>query len=433
MSNPKTLIVGTVPFNTQSTSRALDAYFHYWEKENVAQIFSSPQTPVKGHCGTLYQITDFRLLQCWKGKCEDPGVIFNYEYLPDSNESTDRTDESKQARDAYKFGAKHSPLTHLLRKMLWRKKYWCTEKLNKWLDEFAPECVFVCSSDDYFINEIALYVADRFNVPIVTAISDDYVFNYQFSLNPLYMLYKKTYIKLVSKLYRKPNSAIYISDKIRDKYNSEFGMDGETVYLTSTTKRKEFSYINADKPLITYFGNIRMGRNNSLNDIGYALGRIDPDYRLEIYSGEMDPSIYGIFLDNPNIIYGGTIPYEQVQQKMAKSDVTVIVEGFEPGDIYWSRYSLSTKAADSLASGATILTYGSQECGIIEYMQSTKASFVCTEKQDLETLIRDMLTNKELQKQFYDQQIIMTREHHNIEASCATVERIITNTIAHGK
>ena len=32
--HPRVLIVGTVPYNTKSTSRAFDAYFHYWEKEN---------------------------------------------------------------------------------------------------------------------------------------------------------------------------------------------------------------------------------------------------------------------------------------------------------------------------------------------------------------------------------------------------------------
>ena len=69
---------------------------------------------------------------------------------------------------------------------------------------------------------------------------------------------------------------------------------------------------------------------------------------------------------------------------MQSSDITIIVEGFREEDINLSRYSLSTKAADALASGATILTYGSQECGIVEYMQSTKASFVCTEKEKME-------------------------------------------------
>ena len=30
--------------------------------------------------------------------------------------------------------------------------------MNKWLDEFKPECVFLSFSDDYFIPQIALYV-----------------------------------------------------------------------------------------------------------------------------------------------------------------------------------------------------------------------------------------------------------------------------------
>ena len=58
--HPRVMIVGTVPYNTKSTSRAFDAYFHYWEKENLAQIFSNTKKPCKGHCKTLFQITDYR-------------------------------------------------------------------------------------------------------------------------------------------------------------------------------------------------------------------------------------------------------------------------------------------------------------------------------------------------------------------------------------
>ena len=87
-----------------------------------------------------------------------------------------------------------------------------------------------------------------------------------------------------------------------------------------------------------------MGRNHSLNEIGFALGQINPKYTLEVYSGENDPAYYGVFDNNPNVVYGGTIPYQLVQEKMAKSDITVIVEGFKDEDIDCSRYSLSTKA-----------------------------------------------------------------------------------------
>ena len=192
---------------------------------------------------------------------------------------------------AYKFGRKHTPFTHLLRGVLWRKKFWCTEKLNKWLEEFDPQCVFLAFSDDYFIPEIAMYVAEKFDIPIVSCIGDDYYFNVEKTPNPIYHLYKSTYKRLIDKVLSWPGSAIYISDKIKEKYNSEFKLDGETVYLTSTVPRKEFKLINKEKPVITYFGNIGMGRNNSLNDIGYALGKINPSYKLEVYSNEKDERI----------------------------------------------------------------------------------------------------------------------------------------------
>lgn len=425
MSHPRLLIVGTTPYSTKDQSRSFDAFFHYWEKENIAQIFCKPQSPVKGHCGTLFQITDYRILQCWKGKKLETGEVYYYDDLPDSNESSLRTDETNSAPKAYKFGSHHSPLTHLLRGLLWSKKYWCTDALNKWLDEFKPECVFLSFSDDYFIPKIALYVAERYNIPIVNSILDDYYFNTHFSLNPLYWWYKLTYKKLIRKVLKHKGSAIYISDKIRDKYNKDLGLDGETIYLNSTVQRKPFSPINIGDPLITYFGNIGMGRNNSLNDIGYALGKINPKYMLEVYSGSKDPSEYEVFKNNSNVYYGGTISYENVQKKMRNSDVTVIVEGFRPKDIDESRYSLSTKAADALASGATILTYGSQECGIVEYMQSTKASYVCTDKKKLEGVIREMISTPEKQQEYYNQQIVMTLEHHNVKKSCELFMRVI--------
>ena len=289
--------------------------------------------------------------------------------------------------------------------------------------------MFLAFSDDYFIPQIALYVAQRYHVPIISCIGDDYYFNLNKTLNPLYHLYKSTYKKLIDKVLAWPGSAIYISDKIRDKYNSEFGLAGETVYLTSTIQRKPFKAINKECPIITYFGNIGMGRNNSLNDIGNALGKINVHYMLEVYSNEKDEQVYSAFTKNPNVKYMGSVPYTQVQKRMAESDITVIVEGFEEKDINLSRYSLSTKAADALASGASILTYGSLESGIVEYMQSTNAAMVCTQKEKLVDSIERLLSDPKLQRRYYDQAIVMTRKHHNLQSSCKISESVIEKAI----
>ena len=300
------------------------------------------------------------------------------------------------------------------------------------MDDFHPDCVFLSFSDDFFIPQIALYVAQRYNIPIVSSIGDDYFFNDRFSISPIYHIYKTEYKKLIRKVLAYKGSAIYISDKIRDKYNTEFGLDGKTVYLTSEIRRREFRTINLETPVITYFGNIRIGRNYALNDIAFSLGKIDRNYVLRIYSGENDRKYYSIFEKNPYAEYCGSISYAEVQEKMTESDITIIVEGFNKKDIDQSRYSLSTKAADTLASGVSILTYGSQECGIVEYMQSTNASAVCTDKKKLKETIMALLDDIDLQKQYYINAEIVTEKHHNLKQSCAVFESVVESAIQKG-
>ena len=263
----------------------------------------------------------------------------------------------------------------------------------------------------------------------MSSIGDDYYFNYKRSLSPLYHLYKQSYRRLIRKVFSHGGSAIYISDKIRDKYNTEFGLDGETVYLTSELKRRTFRKIDKEKLVISYFGNIGVGRNESLDAIGRALGNISPEYKLRIYSGQQDSQRIKIFEGNDNVEFCGSIPYAQVVEKTHESDIVVIVEGFKPEDVEATRYSLSTKAADSLASGAQILVYGSPECGVIEYMQSTNSAAVCTQPDQLEDCIRELIRNETRQKEYYQNAIEITKKHHNLESSTQVFRNVVEKAI----
>lgn len=430
----RVLIVGTIPYNKNTSSRAFDAYFHNWEKENLRQIFSNTKTPVKGHCASLYQITDQRLLKKKLRKTDEVGIIFNYDDLPDDWKDNDLEVGSSLINKLYKIGSKNTPLKYLLRKWLWNEKLWNTEKLNEWLDEFKPECVFLAFSDDFFIPEIALYVADRFNIPIMSCIGDDYYFNDKFSVSPFYHIYRKKYKSLIRKVFEHKGSAIYISDKIRDKYNKEFGLNGDTVYLTSDIERREFKKIDIKNPQITYCGNIRLGRNYSLADIGKALYEINPNYKLQVYSAEKNKEYIKILEYKPGIDYRGAVPYKEVMQVMQESDIAVIVEGFDKKNITITKYSLSTKAADAMATGAQILVYGAEECGVVGYMKSTKCAVVCTEKniEKLKEKICVLIEDTALQKELYDTSKKMYLEHHSKERNLKLSEKLFDDLIENG-
>lgn len=428
--HPKVLIVGTIPYNPNTSSRAFDAYFHNWEKENLRQIFSNTKTPIKGHCGSLFQITDQMLLKRHLHRIKDVGMIYSYDELP--TEWVDAGDlevGSKFSEKLYKLGSKESAFKHLARKILWKKKLWNTEKLRNWLDEFKPECVFLAFSDDFFIPEIAMFVADRFGIPIMSCIGDDYYFNDKKTFSPLYYIYRKKYKACIDQVFRHKCSAMYISDKIRDKYNEAFGMKGDTVYLASDIKRHEFRPIDPEKLKISYCGNIRLGRNTSLVDIGNALQEINPEYKIDVYSAEKNEEFIKVLSECPGIKYHGIVPYSEVMRITAESDISIIVEGFTKEEVTITKYSLSTKAADAISTGCQILSYGSEECGVIGYMLSTMCSVVCTDKSELVESIKKLIYDKEYQKQLYDRSAVIQEEHHNKAKSIAVTERLFQELI----
>lgn len=272
-------------------------------------------------------------------------------------------------------------------------------------------------------------MSKRYNIPIVYSIGDDYYFNYNFSLSPFYHLYKLQYRKLIRKVFQQPGSAIFIGDKIRDKYNKEFGLNGETVYLTSSIERREFKPINMKKPKISFFWNIRVGRNESLDEIGHVLGKINPSYVLDVYSNEDDEKFYKLLYNNCNVKFHGSIPYAEVQKKTVESDIVIVVEGFKNRDVDITRYSLSTKVADALASGVNVFAYGSIECGAIEYTQSIQCKSVCTEQENLVSSLEKLIYNQSYQKSNYDSAICITHDHHRLEQSTRIFEGVVAKVI----
>ena len=102
--HPKILIIATTPYSTSDSSRTLDAYFHYWEKDRVVQIFSRNWIPNKGHCGEMYQITDASLLKKWLHKPVEVGKIYTYDEMR-NEDGNEVMEDSSAVGLSYKIGS----------------------------------------------------------------------------------------------------------------------------------------------------------------------------------------------------------------------------------------------------------------------------------------------------------------------------------------
>lgn len=69
-THKRVLIVGTVPYNEDVNVKSVRSYFRFWEKENLAQIFSNAKAPVKGHCAPFFRL---RTRECSNGAQQKNG------------------------------------------------------------------------------------------------------------------------------------------------------------------------------------------------------------------------------------------------------------------------------------------------------------------------------------------------------------------------
>ena len=85
-----------------------------------------------------------------------------------------------------------------------------------------------------------------------------------------------------------------------------------------------------------------------------------------------------------------------------------------------------------MATGGQILAYGSMHCGVIEYMNSTDCSVVCTNKGELLDKINLLINDVSLQEKLYAQSLRMSIEHHNKKRNLNLSEKLFNDLIEQG-
>lgn len=390
---PKILIVDTQPFNKMVQSRALDSYFHQIAKANLMQIFSDARTPVKGQCETLYQITDYSLLKRRFCRRQQVGRLFRYE---------DLSTEFSNDQGSLKKPKSKGPVYRFIRNVIWKKTYWDTEELEKLVETFQPDFIFVGFSKDFFIFDIALHFSKKLSVPLILSIADDYVFFDEYRGKLLNRLYRKKYLKLVNECFKRTAFCVFESEKINKKYTSEYQLTGHTIFISSDLNINEAC--EPKNKSFCYFGNLEYGRGESLIEVAEALAQISGEYSVEVYSKDIE-ELSKRNLPN-NMILHSQIPYEEVIVKMEECFCLLLVEGFSQKNVEMTKYSLSTKVADYLSFKKPLLAYGDKECGAIDFLCEHNLGYVATRKQELQKTIRNVLEKTNFEDLFLRQKKI---------------------------
>ena len=389
----KILVVSHCVFSeTESMGKTLSGYFSSFNKADIAQFYIHSEVPTTSVCENYYRIIDKDVIKSiftFKS-----GKVFSKKDICE-HKKTSRVDSGTEAK-LYQFGRKRTPLIYILRNFWWKLGHWNTKKLNRWIDDFAPDCVFFASGDYSFMYDIALKIAKTRNIPLYISCMDDYYINNKNPDKALGKLYHKSFMKHVRKAMNYASAIFCICDKMSYDYEKLFDKKCYTVHTPASfdepmTKRKI--------PGIAYMGNLGLNRHKQLIKIGQALKELNSDVTcIDVYSSEKRPEILNDLIPENGVVFHGSVSAEKVKEIMAESLAVIHTESFGIVQRNAVKYSVSTKIADSLMSGTCIFAFGPPEIASMQYLSENNAAITVFDEKELSDKLRALLSDEKLRE-----------------------------------
>ena len=420
----KVLIVSHNPISTNNNmGKTLLTLFSGFEREELCQFYIYPTVPDVNKCASYYRLTDKDVLRSYY-KFKLRGKVINGE---DININEHKVFEDEKDESLYRDKKNKFPFRLLARDLMWKFSRWYNKRLKAWIQEQKPTHIFIAPGTSKFIYDIALKVAKKYNLPIITYICDDYFFVKKAN-SLLGRIQQRSLHKKINKLMRKTQEIITICSNLNSLYGDYFGVPTTTV-MTGTNYNIEnepikYSEINS----LTYMGNIRCNIYISLAKIGRALDNINEEMNknisLDIYSVEKDPAILDTFKDIKSIKLCGFLSGAEFDKKFHECEMLIHTEDFSNESIDLVKNSVSTKIADSLGSGICLFAFAPKEVASMQYLIENDCAVCCDDEDNLVQSLKVALFDNVERERVVINAIKTANQNHELTAVGNKVKEI---------
>lgn len=434
--NPRVLIVSHRAFNDKGgTGNTLAAFFRRWNPEALAELYfhaELPCGPMLERCSRYYRITDFDALRSVAGGRSCGQALVCADSAGKASEG--RSGPSPFQQRVYEFGRRQRASTMLLRDAIWQAARWRTRALHQWVDEFAPEVVFLVGGEYTFAYNVARHITARRAVPLVVFLGDDVYGVSRFSLSPLFWLHKALIRSAMRRTVGSAARLFTTCDLMGEEYREIFGVDYTTL-PTACSRIEPAPAPAARTPIeLSYLGKVSLGRWTTLRAIGEALRDINAQQRravLRIYTTERLDRGMVVRLTIPGAMeFMGGLSAAEVSKVISNSDILVHVESMDKVNRKLTRLSLSTKIPEYLASGKCILAAGPSEVASIRYIREHEAGMVVTDMDMLSRKLEMLISSPELRRSLALNGLRLARGRHDSKIVTDLLETTLRNAIA---
>lgn len=407
----KTLIISHNPISPNNNmGKTLLSLFDAFNENDLCQLYIYPAAPSIKKCGSYFQITDKMVLDSilkFKACGRVVSVDSKNQQLFDKSQFEDKAFTNKKNKREIKL---------IFRSLIWRLGFWYNKSLTDWIKTQKPDVIFATGGVSSFFYPLVIKISNKFNLPIVTYVCDDFFFSEK-KKDIISKIYYNILKKNIRKLILKSSTIVSICDPLSIRYKEFFDVNTVTVY-TGVNIRDNVDINEHNKAKnISYFGNLFIGRNTALSEIGKALDEINEarktDFKLNIYTNTNDTGIKGVFDGIKSVSVSGFVDADRVAELMNDSILLLHIEGFADEDIERVRYSMSTKIPESLNSGVCLFAYGPIDDASIEYLHNNNCAIVAETKEVLKSRLEQALFNEATRGTCIHNALKIAQKNHN--------------------
>lgn len=396
-----------------------------FQPEEVAQFYCDVQPPDHTAAHRIFRVTDTQMLKAFFGK------KFRREF--DSREAISQNQTTAKAVNregspkripAWLKKFKYNFAVKWTRENLWQLSPWGHGRLKQWIREVAPDVIVYMVGESIFMDKLVLRACRDTGAKLVAYNGEAYRIIDLTKRHGLERAYYHRTHKLYEKLHRMAELVIYSCPMIREDYRLRYGVGKREIIAYNSAACDKSPYTPGDSMNITYFGNLGVGRSETLLRTAEILEKIDPALKLDIY-GKAKTEDERRFAARENIRYHGFVEPDQLSWIVEQSDILLHVESFDENIIPKLRYAFSTKIAQCLCAGRCFISFAPAETASSRYLAEAEGAVLVSDEAALEQILRAVIGDASLRREYAEKVAQTGLKNHQMQTTAKAVRQEI--------
>ena len=392
-SLPKVLVISNELFNRDNnTGITLSNLFDGWDKEKLAQIYMIDGVPSTDVCTNYFYLKpqhapfDYYIRKILHSYTKNrSSAMGSAGVVLDDDQKTIKNKIHLNLRAIAAF----SPL-------------FIPTSLYNWVNAFNPDIIYCMLGSIRMIN-LTNAIAKKTGKPIVPHFMDDWPSTF-YTQNELMGLSRYLFEQKLNNTFSLSNGGLCISEHMVKEYKIRYNLPF-TPFANCVDEAYYCPPINRPKKetsLLMYVGGLHLNRWKSLLQLSKAIEEINEfkkNISLKIYAPTQEINTYADYFNKySSTQFAGSIKSYEVASALREADVLLHIESFEENYVKFTKYSLSTKIPQYMASGKPILAYGPIGIASIEHIKLVNAGKVICENNEKNIIsdIRELISDNEL-------------------------------------